>query len=592
MRYTDIHKMAIAGWIAALLTGVQTMTSAQDTVLNRNVTVEREFQPIIQATGKVNLRPEVAETHYEPAHVVYSDYTPILTPDYNVNSLLSQPTNFAPRRPMRGDIRAGIGHTSTLFEFHYIKRDREKNTLDLFVDHEACWGRKANEHTKIGFDFKHQFSSSELYFGVDGGNRFYTRYGMYANGEGELTVKHFSDMKDSLARQNAWMAGAKLGVRSRGKDAVDYDFNVSYRLYELTNFALEQRARVDAKVAWVSNSSHHAGMNMYAQGSFFTAQSVLPEGKTVNNRYALFMEPFYEYIGRRFTMHAGVNLNVVFGKGTLLAKDGSNISFAPSPNIRFEAQIAPRWLTLYGVATGSFSNASMEAAVLANPYMTITPVLYSRHVGSYTPVDGELGFRIKAHHNLLLELHGGYAYYMNQRLPYAVLNEHEGVRNGMLDYYYATQTRWKVGAAISYHYRDYVDIHVWGDYYGWKTVSDEFDTKYFPEDKYPTYFRRDPKRVYNKPEWALGARIDGRIDSEWSVYTTLEVMGKRWAATNVKDVVLKPFVEWNIGAQYDWAKYNLTFFAQLNNLLCRKNDILYGYQTEEMNFLLGARWRF
>lgn len=585
-----MNKMRYIVVILALTTGAA--LSAQDTVLNRNVTVEHAFQPVIQSAGKINQKPQVVEQNIREAEVSYSEYTELLSPDYNVNQLLSQPNTFRTPRPLRGEICAGVGHTGTLFDFHYTKQDKQKNYLKLYADHEACWGRKANEHTTLGFDFKHQFSAAELYFGVDGGNRFYTRYGMYANGEGELEVKHFSDMKDSLARQNAWLAGAQVGVRSRGKGEVDYDVRAAYRVYGLSAFATEQRARVDAKITWVGNSSHHAGMNMYAQGAFITANSVLPEGKSVNNRYALFMEPFYEYIGKRFMMHAGVNLDVVFGKGTMMAKKESDISFAPSPNIRFEAQIAPRWLTLYGVAKGSFSNASVEAAVLANPYMTITPVLYSHHVGAYTPVDGEVGFRIKAHHNLLLELHGGYAYYINQRLPYAVLNEHAGVRNGMLDYYYANMTRWKVGASVSYHYRDYVDIHVWGDYYGWKTVSDEFDTVYFPEDKYPGYFRRDAKRVYNKPEWALGARVDGRINSEWSLYTTLEVMGKRWAATNEKDVLLKPFVEWNIGAQYDWAKYNLTFFVQLNNLLCRKNDILYGYQTEEMNFLLGVRWRF
>ena len=35
---------------------------AQDTVLNRNITVEREFQPIVQSTGKINQRPMVIES--------------------------------------------------------------------------------------------------------------------------------------------------------------------------------------------------------------------------------------------------------------------------------------------------------------------------------------------------------------------------------------------------------------------------------------------------------------------------------------------------------------------------------------------------
>ena len=40
--------------------------------LNRSVTVERDFQPVIQAAGKVSTKPAVVETTIEPAPVEYS----------------------------------------------------------------------------------------------------------------------------------------------------------------------------------------------------------------------------------------------------------------------------------------------------------------------------------------------------------------------------------------------------------------------------------------------------------------------------------------------------------------------------------------
>ena len=39
-------------------------------------------------------------------------------------------------------------------------------------------------------------------------------------------------------------------------------------------------------------------------------------------------------------------------------------------------------------------------------------------------------------------------------------------------------------------------------------------------------------------------------------------------------------------------KPNLTLFFQLNNWLHRKNEILYGYRSQGINFLLGATFRF
>jgi hypothetical protein len=79
--------------------------------------------------------------------------------------------------------------------------------------------------------------------------------------------------------------------------------------------------------------------------------------------------------------------------------------------------------------------------------------------------------------------------------------------------------------------------------------------------------------------------------------------------------LLKPVVELNLGAEYNmWVgkkrsaissqqseggmalrpepKPNLTIFVQLNNWLHRKNEILYGYRSQGINFLLGATYRF
>ena len=47
---------------------------AQDTVLNRSVVVERDFQPIISEAGKVNSTPQSVQADVPEAQVEYSDY--------------------------------------------------------------------------------------------------------------------------------------------------------------------------------------------------------------------------------------------------------------------------------------------------------------------------------------------------------------------------------------------------------------------------------------------------------------------------------------------------------------------------------------
>ena len=152
---------------------------AQDDELNRSVTVERDFQPVIQAAGKVSTKPTVVETEIEPAEVKYSSYTVDVTPSASINPMLSQPTRFEPGSKYNGYIRGAIGHPNTLFDFGYHLDDGKQSILDVYAHHKAEWGLATLSKTKVGLDFTHPFSNCDLYFGLNGGNIFYHKYGRF-----------------------------------------------------------------------------------------------------------------------------------------------------------------------------------------------------------------------------------------------------------------------------------------------------------------------------------------------------------------------------------------------------------------------------
>ena len=152
--------------------------------------------------------------------------------------------------------------------------------------------------------------------------------------------------------------------------------------------------------------------------------------------------------------------------------------------------------------------------------------------------------------------------------------------------------RGKIGGQLNYHYQDLVRVNLHGDYYIWKG-----DTT-----------------VYDRPNWELGLRIDGRINKNWSLYSDNRFAGKRLALATDGEHWLAPTIDLNLGLQYDmWVgkvknestkgktnnnalrpepQPNLTLFFQLNNWLHRKNEIYYGYRSQGINFLLGATYRF
>ena len=107
------------------------VSAQQDSALNRSVTVERDFQPVIQAAGKVSTKPAVVETTIEPAPVEYSEFSADVQPSATFHPLLSQPTRFEAAKPYNGYIRGALGHPNTLFDFGYHLDDGKKSILDV-----------------------------------------------------------------------------------------------------------------------------------------------------------------------------------------------------------------------------------------------------------------------------------------------------------------------------------------------------------------------------------------------------------------------------------------------------------------------------
>ena len=592
--------------IGALLVSVASFAqNANDSVLNRSVTVERDFQPIIQAAGKVATRPSVTEMKIEPAKVEYSDYTAEVTPGTDFNPLLSQPTRFEQSEPYHGYVRGALGHANTLFDFGYHVDDGKHSILDVYAHHRAQWGLRTLSKTKLGLDFTHPFSTCNLYFGINGGNVYYHKYGHFY----DYTLASPSAwIKDKAAYPGAtfadqdktslWSAEAYFGVRANAKQDVQYRVQTGYQLFSKPGAVSEHQIRTYADFDWHSDA-HHVGANIYVQNNFLQLGSLgaVIADSLYRSRHNIRVEPYYAYRGKRVQIHLGVNLDLNIGRGQNSLSGVENLSFAPSPHIHLEAQVAKNWLTIYADVMGHHALGSLQEYMEENRYRLIHAGVTEPHYASYTPVDAELGFHIRPHRDLMIELHGGYAYMLHEDVWVATADTMStfaplGLKltPGDFTHLHVNYQRGKVGGQINYHYQDIVRVNLHGDYYFWSG-----DTT-----------------VYDRAKWELGLRVDGRIDKHWSLYSDNYFAGSRLALATDGEHLLKPIVELNLGVQYEmWVgraakqlrndkgpiisplpQPNLVLFFQLNNWLHRKNDIYYGYNTEGINFLMGATFRF
>ena len=596
------------------------MTSASlfaqsDSALNRSVTVERDFQPIIQAAGKVSTKPAVVETNIEPTPIEYSHYTASVQPTATFNPLLSQPTRFEPTAPYKGYVRGAVGHPNTLFGFGYHLDDGKNSILDVHAGHHAEWGTATLSKSKLGLNFKHTFSTCDLYFGVEGGNIYYNKYGHWYDyttfyttnrdfGGWEKNEVAYAKKVPTIDRDltSLWTAEAFVGVRSNPKQDIQYKVQTGYMLFSKPGAVSEHQIRTHGSVDW-SSEAHHVGANIYVQNNFHQLRNALAEAipdSLYHNIHNFRIEPYYVYEGKRVRVHVGVNLDLNLGRGQNELSGVENLSFAPSPHINLEAQIAKQWLTIYADIEGSHGFGTLQDYMEENRYRLIHQGIIEPHAASYTPVDAELGFHIRPYRDLLFEIHGGYAYMIHQDVWVANADSASiaigGVNKKMVGagdftYFHTNYQRGKVGGQINYHLRDLLRINVNGDYYFWSG-----DTT-----------------VYDRPNWELAVRIDGRIDKHWSVYSDNKFVGGRKAlvyngATDTyTEHMLRPILDCNLGVEYNmWVgskgekdqilrpepKPNLTLFLQLNNWLHHKNELFYGYRSQGINFLIGATYRF
>ena len=605
--------LAIGCWLLAVSFSAY---AQKDSTLNRSVTVERDFQPVIQTAGKIATKPAIIELTLEPTDVEHTEYKADIKPEAVFNPLLSQPTRFGDRKGYNGYVTGAVGHPNSLFDFGYHLNDGKKSILDVYAHHRGEWGLATLSKSVLGLTYTHNYSNCDLYFGLNGGNIYYYKYGHWY----DYTTPHGMWEKNSVAynRQpltdrditSLWTAEAFIGVKANAKQELQYQAQTGYKIFSKPGAVNEHQIRTKAFVDW-SSEEHHVGAKLYVQNNFLQLGSLATviDDTLYRSRHNLRMEPYYEYEGTRVRVHVGVNLDVNFGRGQNELSATKNISFGPSPHLFLEAQIAKNWLTLYADVQGSHGLGSLQEYMEENRYRLIHAGIIEPHAASYTPVDAELGFRIRPYRDLLFEIHGGYAYMMHQDVWVANTDSASitigGVNRklmgqGDFSYLHTKYQRGKVGGQMYYHYQDIVRIALAGDYYFW--------------------YGSIP--VYDRPNWEVHLRVDGKINENWSLYSDNHLAGSRLALAynattdTYTNQILRPTIDLNLGLQYDtWVnvgkkakdaktakdgtqivrpepKPNLTFFFQLNNWLHRKNEYFYGYRSQGINFLAGVTFRF
>ena len=544
-----------------------------DSIINRDITIEREYRPVIEDAGKINTQPQLAEpnvTRMTPRYT--TDFSKPLQMDRNIHYLDAAELEHQREPGKEGFARAGFGTGfNSLADFAYPLLKRPDMKLDFLLNHYGLFNRKAHATTQGALAFTKNFRALDLFAGVDGGHEYYKYYGDlfgfdHLALDRDALASRFPSLVLPPAHNHLWRMNAHAGLHSTDRDALRYGVRVDYDLFNsrqgVTEHGLTVKANLDGEVG-----GNRLGVDIRSQSLFY---NTIVSGAYFDNYSLLAVNPYYAFEREAFDLRLGLSAALAFYDGAM---------FAPALDVRFDWRAVPRWLDVYAGIGGGYEANALTDIYRENPF--IAP---AAQVGNtYTPVDASVGFKVKPVAGLLVDAFVNYHYreqyfFVNQAVfdegapspaaeplppfyPFVCYGSLFDVRTenvGLL----------RVGGRVSYNYHDRLSVRLSGAYNHW--------------------YMGDMDYAWHMPSWEAAAHVNARITPKLSAYVTADLSGGRHA---FPAAVLPAQVDINLGASYaflDW----LSAFVKVNNLINSKYQLWAGYEAQGFNVMAGAAFSF
>ena len=151
-----------------------------DSVVNKSVTVTREFQPVITDVGKIISDPKVVEPVVEKSQPIYSDISTPINMGYSIHTLPAEELRVSSTAANKGFLRLGMGLPfNSLAGFMYPVLNNKNNRLDVFLNHLGAFVDKKHSKTSAAIKYNHLFNDFDLYAGIGGSHDKFNYYGRH-----------------------------------------------------------------------------------------------------------------------------------------------------------------------------------------------------------------------------------------------------------------------------------------------------------------------------------------------------------------------------------------------------------------------------
>ena len=568
---------------------------AQDTILNRNVSVEREYRPVIQDAGKLNSVPQVLEPKVEKVPAQYSDFNLPLNDGYNIHTLPAAELVSDKSNGKQNFARIGFGtYLNSQIDAAFPLINKPDMLLNVTLNHGGTLEAKRFHTTsKADISFEKLFKNFSVYADAGGSHEYLKYYGNNYNRDVQIDPLLFAALNSNptyteinragintsgrtfvptdfvLPADNTfWRLNALVGLSSLplAKD-LRYQAELKYNLFSAINGLIENMIHTQAKFS-SPNNQNRMGIDLELFNLIYNSTSI-PAFNFWNTYSVLNLNPYYSIENEQWNVRVGVKSAFSFVHGDL---------FNPSADISGEWKPLPKLLSVYGGLTGGYDINSQNKIFSENPF------LFSdlRVKDTYTPINLYAGVKVKPLHNLMINAFVDFRQINNQ---YFFVNKEYKLANAptplpvadsslysnRFNVIYSAATLLRIGMRATYSLEDVFNVELKGTYNGWNVTTEQ--------------------HAWNKPAYEAELNVNYLIDKSFSISANAFYSGGRFAKLGQSSVSMKDKIDINLGLNYRYDK-QFSAFLKINNLINNQYQDFYGYDVQGINFMIGGAVSF
>lgn len=536
------------------------------TLINRNITIQKEYVPVIKDAGKVNVIPSLVEPSLPTIRVNYSWFSTILDPAYEIKRLdaarLRMPAQLERKD---GFLRLGLGtYWSTNADLLCPILNKPTYRWDLNMNHLGTFSDKLHHKNNFGTAVHRYYETGE--FLIDGAYGFegYNYYGsnaldkdmLYSNASSKfLGSNFFAD--DALV--STW--NMSMGYNSIPAEDKPQSFSMKFKYEGLSpNVGLKEHA-FTTTVKWDSKiDENNAGLNFSMLNLAYNSSNV--EYTPSQKGYSIVrLNPYYDFIAEKWSLHVGANVDFAGGAGK---------SFVPSADIKAISTLVDKTLFMYANVTGDIQANTMREIVGVNRYVNLNQKIEN----TYTPFDMTGGFKLKLLSNFITDIYLGYKkidnqyFFVNQTLLDSTLNT---TLSNVYTAHYSDASLFNSGIKLNYNFNQQ-----FGFVFAWKY---------------------NKWNVGNGNAWHMPKNeFDFGVDMNLTKRTTINLYsyfasGRKAQAADGTEISLKSIADLNLAFFYAHSS-KVSAFLKLNNLIHQKYEQYYGYEVNGFNAMFGLVFAF